>query len=168
MTNKPNETGKQIQRKIPLGEVLKLHLIHNHSLASIGRRYGCSRQYISKLVKPFKDLIQDPETLDFYRKARPNMLTAAEMKIIENLVDDKKLKDASANNLAYCFQQIHAARRLEEGLSPGSSGNVNIDKMIVQILDDGLRGVRKSRGGQKAIDAEFIPSLEEVQSDEKR
>ena len=58
--------------------------------------------------------------------------------------DEEKLKKASLNNVAYAFNQIHTARRLEQGLS---TGNVAISiESVYQDAEKAAKDLRKDHG----------------------
>lgn len=57
-------------------------------------------------------------------------MSAAEEQLIASLLDPDKIAKASLNNVAYAFQQIHTARRLEEGKSTEN-------KSIISAMLDG-------------------------------
>jgi transcriptional regulator with XRE-family HTH domain len=148
---KESDIGKQLDPRIPQDKILTLRYQHNLSYAAIGEQLGCSKSYVAKVLKKFEGLMESPETLEHFRRVRPDLLTAAEFKILRNLVNDTKLKEASANNLAYAFQQIHSARRIEEGLG---ASDVNIN--IVNILNEGLRDGKPGQQEPETVDAELI------------
>jgi DNA-directed RNA polymerase specialized sigma24 family protein len=120
---------KRSNKNIPIDKALKLHFQHGLSYAEISRQLGCSRQYISKVLKPFKNLVKNPQILDVYRQNRSDLLNATELELVLDLLDSTRRKKASLNNVAYAFQQIHNARRLEEGLSTGNLA-INVAKSL--------------------------------------
>ncbi len=60
--------------------------------------------------------------MEVYKKNKPTILNAAEMKVLGYLLDDEKLQKANLNNAAYTFTQLTQARRLEEGKSTVNIG----------------------------------------------
>jgi hypothetical protein len=68
--------------------------------------------------------------LEAYRKHRTELFTVTERQLMASLTDADKLAKASLNNVAYAFQQIHTARRLEEGKSTEN-------KSIITAMLDG-------------------------------
>jgi hypothetical protein len=55
--------------------------------------------------------------LPYYESARSQLLSAAELRILNHLTDKEALQKTSANGLAYAFKQVFDARRLERNLS---------------------------------------------------
>ena len=71
-------------------------------------------------------------------------MNGVELKMLENLADDGRLKKASVNNLAYAFQNLHNARRLESGQSTANVG-INIESRLSKAIQDAA-DKRKEQG----------------------
>jgi predicted DNA-binding protein YlxM (UPF0122 family) len=116
-------------KKVDIKAAVKLRFKHRLSYQKIADDLNCSKSAIYKALKPLEKLIRNPDEIESFKMQRANILTALEIKLIESLVDDEKHKKASLNNAAYAFQQIHNARRLEEGLSTGNLA-INVEKTL--------------------------------------
>lgn len=81
-----------------------------------------------------------------YEGKRLQILNAAEMLILKEIFDRRKLQKASLNNLAYAFSQIHNARRLEEGKS---TANISLREMI-DYADLIMTQIKEIEGSQVA------------------
>lgn len=105
------------KKKLDLSDALKLRLTKHWTYQEIGAKYDMSKQAVHDALKPFHDLIQDPEAIQAYQANKAQILTSIEMELAKQLLDVDKLKAASLNNLAYSFQGVYNAGRLERGAS---------------------------------------------------
>ena len=129
MNKKANGLPTRKNKKVDIGAAVKLRFKHGLSYQKIADVLNCSKSAIYKALKPLEKLMRNPDEIESFKTQRANILTALEIKLIESLVDEEKHKRASLNNVAYAFQQIHVARRLEEGLSTGNLA-VNVEKSL--------------------------------------
>ncbi len=116
------EVNHKIQKKynyrnIDKSKIVDLYFLKKVSITDIAKVLDCSPAYIFSVIKPFRNLLADDSTLQAFEKNKSKILTTAEMKILNELLRDDKLKEASANNLAYAFQQMFNANRLEKNQS---------------------------------------------------
>jgi predicted DNA-binding protein YlxM (UPF0122 family) len=102
---------------VNVSEALKLRLKHNLSYEELGERYGVTKQAVHQALRKFSIIIDRPESIGDFNAVRSDVLTAVEFKLIESLLDQEKHKDASLNNVAYAYQTIFHANRLEKGES---------------------------------------------------
>lgn len=116
-TNQDKSLDKPLlpNQKFPVDEALKLRLVNNLTFQQIGDKYGVSRQAIHGKLKKFMRIIGEPDLNKAFQERRVELLTGTERVLMEYLLDPKKLKDASLNNVAYAFKEINNARRLELG-----------------------------------------------------
>ena len=101
--------------KVDVNSALALKADHKLSYRQIGKIQGTSHQAIHRALKPF---MPTQETEQFIAN-RAGIYAHVCMKLVKQL-DGKRLKSASANNLAYAHGQFHHAEMLEKGLSPES------------------------------------------------
>ena len=120
--------------KQQLKKAFELRFNHGLSYAAIGKQLGVTRSAVFKTLKPFEAIIKDLTQSNTYTANSPEILGAVEFEIIRKMVDEGVLKKASLNNLAYAFQNIHNARRLESGKS-----TANVAVNVEQALADALR-----------------------------
>ena len=116
--------------RIDLGQALELRFKKNSTLQEIGDHFGVTRQAVSRKLRAFMHLLSSEDGISAYREARRNLLTAAELKLMEAVVDKAKIKDASLNNAAYALKEVHNMRRLEEDKS---TANV-AQKLVFQVV----------------------------------
>ncbi|NIT59309.1 MAG: hypothetical protein GWN00_24725, partial [Aliifodinibius sp.] len=96
------------------------------SLDQISKLVQVPKSTLNDWFKPIDKLIKNPEALTIYDNNKAGFLKAIEFELLNDLTDADRRKKASLNNVAYAFQQIHVARRLEEGLSTGNLA-VNVE-----------------------------------------
>ena len=130
--DKPPAKGNYPARKIDVAQALKMRLINNLSYAEIGKYFSATPQAVQQALQSFKGILDNLGDIQAYKDNRPDVLTAIEQKMLEQIVDTDKLQKSSLNNVAYAFTQIHNARRLEENKS---TANLQGIYAIVQRLD---------------------------------
>jgi len=141
-SNAPVKKGK-----IDIRKAFNLKFVKGRTYQEIADKFGCSPQSVHKALSKFKVLIEDPKIIETYRANAGKVLNAVEFKLLENLVEQNKLKSASLNNVAYAFQQIHNARRLEEGLSTGNLA-INVEKCLTQAHEKAQKMRKKLRDNE--------------------
>lgn len=99
-----------------MAHALSLRLKGNNYEA-IAVNMGLSESGIKKCMKHFAPIIHEMENVESYREIKSNILSAMEMVLLKEMSNPEKLAKASINNLAYAFQQINNANRLEQGQS---------------------------------------------------
>jgi len=118
-----NKTDKGVDnyilksQRFPVDHALKLRLVNNFTFQQIADKYGVTRQAVHRKLKRLIKIIGEPDLNRAFAERRVELLTGVERILIQNLVDSDKLKDASLNNVAYAYKEIHNARRLEQGES---------------------------------------------------
>ena len=133
--------------KINLVEALQLRFVNKLTYKQIGEKYGVSAQAVEQRISRFKEKFGDSEEIQQYSSNRDGILTVVEREILSRIVDPSKLEKATINNLAYAFQQVFNARRLEEGKS---TANLHGIYGLVLQLD------REERNQVKPIESEVI------------
>ncbi len=129
-TEQPNlpvvEQAKDIPDKnepnrINLSRALKLYF-KGMSYSEIAREQGVTPQAIWQQLKPFADIVKQPDRITAYRENEAEYLDAISMEISSNLFKKASDKKATVNNLAYAKRQVFDMRRL---LRNESTANVN-------------------------------------------
>ena len=124
--------------KINLKKALSLRIDNKLSYAQIAKQFNVNKGTLYKALKPFIQLIDNPEALNAYNHNRPAILQALEMEIATNLATPDRLKKATLGNMAYALDKITHARRLEEGQSTENIAILNtelreIDKELADL-----------------------------------
>jgi len=129
--------------KIDLKKAFKMRFAQGLTFREIGERFGVTAQAVEIALKPFKSFITDPEGYLAYRNNTELLLGAVECLLVCDLLDKDKRKKASLNNVAYAFQQIFNARRLE-----GNQSTANIGVAVEQRLAKALNKVAESTNSE--------------------
>lgn len=113
---KGKRTGKLVKSRQKVAKILDLAArgIGNEAIA---RAIPCSPGFVGKTLESFKASFKELENLKEYRTAKRDLLDATELGLLRELNDGEKLAKASINQVAYAFQQVHTAGRLESGQS---------------------------------------------------
>jgi len=129
--DKSGRNRDQPRKRIDLVQAYRLRVENRLTFAEIATMLGVPKSTVHAALHRLNKLVPDPETLKAFEEVEPQLLTAAKERLLASLLDPKKLEKASANNLAYCFQQVFQAHRLCTG---GSTQNVNVlGKMISEV-----------------------------------
>lgn len=119
--------------KINIAEAITLRYKHNHTFQSIADRFGATKQAVSDKIKRFMANLPDAEEVEAYRQNKSYLLDAVEYTYINASLDPEKVKEASANNIAYSFQQYATQNRLEKGLSTSNISAVELHASISDL-----------------------------------
>jgi len=119
--------------KIDLAEAFKLKFKNNYTYRMLADRYGVVPAAVHGALKQFLNLMHSPEQSAVYEEKRAEILNAVEFRIVKQMVNKKKLKAASLNNLAYAASQINNMIRLEKGQP--TSITESLDSDFEALLD---------------------------------
>ena len=119
-----------------LSNLLKLRYHNKLSFSEIGKMYGVSKQAIHQAIGKLAKLMDRPELLEAYNDHKVEILTAAQLKAIENLIDDERLKKASVNNLAYTIGTLGNEIRLEKGQMTQIIGYMDYNRALEQVIQE--------------------------------
>ena len=112
----------------PLTDILKMRM-DGLKLREIAEKYGVTQQAISRRITGAFKLL-DRDRLDAYRLNRINVLESIEESLLSELLAPERVKKATLGNVAYAFNQIHTARRLESG---ESTANLSLSALVSSI-----------------------------------
>lgn len=95
-------------------------------------KLNVSYMSIKRALSKYQHILEglQPGAIEAYRAKRTDILTLVEREMMCSLLDPTAMAKASLNNRAYAFQQVHTARRLEEGKSTEN-------KSIITAMLDG-------------------------------
>jgi DNA-binding CsgD family transcriptional regulator len=113
----PSNPPDKTPNKIDVGKALKLRLVKGLAYEEIAKQLGCAKSTAYKCIHDILALVDNPKANRAFAENQVNIMQGAERVLLGYMLDPENLKRASVNNLAYAFQQIHNARRLESGLS---------------------------------------------------
>lgn len=110
--------------KIDPVKAYQLRFCHGLTYQQIADQFGVRKASVIQRLQAFSELVHSPEDKTKFESVRTQALTTIEEQLMASLVDPDKIAKASLNNVAYAFQQIHTARRLEEEKSTANSSSV--------------------------------------------
>jgi predicted DNA-binding protein YlxM (UPF0122 family) len=141
-------TGKR--GKIDPVKAYQLRVNHRLSYQDIADHFGVEKSSVIQRLQRFSSLLQNQEDKTAFENIRTQALTTIEEQLMASLSDPDKLAKASLNNVAYAFQQIHTARRLEEEKSTANSS------AVLHVLIEQQHSLLFRR--QKPLDTPITPS----------
>jgi predicted DNA-binding protein YlxM (UPF0122 family) len=134
-TNEANKLPNFEPVNVDLVKALKLRLINKLSFGEIAQQLNVPKTTIYEKLGKLQHLLENTELTEAYEQNKAAILTAGERLIIGHMLNEDKLKNASVNNLAYAFQQINNANRLEKGQSTSNQAIEIITFSAVQKED---------------------------------
>jgi hypothetical protein len=141
---------KSVTKRIDVAKALKLR-VQGNTYEEIASVFGVTKGAVHAALNKFESFLTDagqPGVLQAFQDNRGHLLTAIEMRLMRSMVDEEAISKATLNNRAYAFQQIHAARRLEEGKS---TENVSVLGKLILSAEDNLGN---TKGKASASDPE--------------
>jgi len=158
--------------KVDLLDALTMRYRHNQTLQTIAAKYGVSEQAVSDRIKRFMRHLPNAEEIEAYRKNKSILLDGVEMTYIRYALEPDKLKEASANNIAYSYQQYATQNRLERGLATEivdtfqlTDSVNNYRKKRLEILKEVM--VKVLDNGQDIQDVVPLPNNNDVNQPDK-
>lgn len=115
LPGKPKRKQKSLTSR-KLRRALKLKA-EGASIREIGKALDENPITINSAIESFKEVLAEYEKTADFRAARGDLVDAAQMKVLKNLLQDEKLAKASANNLGYVLDRLFNIGRLERGQS---------------------------------------------------
>lgn len=103
--------------RIDKGKLLDLYFKKGVPQAEIAKLMNVSPQAINQQIQLFKGILSSDDTIQSYRDRYPDILSSVELRLMQELVDSKRLKKATTGNIAYSLNHITMHRRLESNLS---------------------------------------------------
>lgn len=132
---KPIKLPQRPQSKFDLATALKLRYENGLSYNLIAKFLNVAPMAVYKQLKRFENLIHDSETINNFKEKRTDILTGLELTLLAWMAKEDKLKNATVNQIAYAFQQVFNARRLEEQKATSITDIQHFDAVL-----DELRG----------------------------
>jgi len=102
-------------KPIDVQKALSLRIHQNLSYGQIGKILGHGKPAIRKALNRFTNLLKNPEQVTAYNKNKADVLSAAEFKLLSEIVNPDKIKKASINNIAYAFSAVSREQHLAAG-----------------------------------------------------
>jgi len=102
---------------VDISKALKLRLQHHLSYDMIAEQLGIGKSTLHKALKPFLDLIDNPEAISGFNANKAAILEGAQVSLLSDLVDKDKRKKATLGNVGYVLDKLDGMIRLERGQS---------------------------------------------------
>jgi hypothetical protein len=132
------------RNKINIVEAFKLKFQHHLTYAEIGERFGAKAPSVHAALKRFLHILHNPEESKAYELNRTEILTAVEFRLVNQLVNKRKIKAASLNNIAYAVSQVNNMIRLEKGQATSITEHIDTD---LSGMIDQLCGIKSAGSG---------------------
>ena len=130
-----NDTQDDItaeDQKYDFSTMWKLRFKHNMSLQQIADKLGCHKSTVSRRLENHIKLLPNADEIRSYQEDKSQYLSGLELMTYNEMCNPQKLKDASFNNLAYGYNTLFNANRLESGKS---TGNISVVEVTATIKD---------------------------------
>jgi hypothetical protein len=144
----PEAVDNQVAKygHVEIRTALNLRLKHKLSYRKIGEQLNCSHEAVRQALKPFLKALEHPEAIEAYRDYRADILTGAEIAMLDLILDPEKAKKATLGNAGYVFEKVAKEAHLSRG---EATANVSHHHMTTEIseIDKELRELEAERGG---------------------
>lgn len=112
----------------PLTKMIQLRL-KGLTVKEIADKLGMKYNTVLVTMRNLFNLL-DREKLIAFEKYRNEIYSAIEFELLDLMLDPKKKEEAKLHNIAYAFDRIYNARRLEQGKS---TANIGFHALIEEI-----------------------------------
>ena len=109
--------GKGVAKSIDIAKALQLRVSKQMTYKDIGKYFGCCTTTVHNNLKPFLNMLADGADLQAYNAQKSHLLDAVELKLLNTVVDEEKLKKATLHQAASALNIVSGIGRLEKGLS---------------------------------------------------
>ena len=113
--------------------------------ADIARLMKVSPQAIDQALQPIKSLYKNNSTVQHINSAYSDVLRNVTSNLLLHLVDEKKLKEASLNNIAYSFGQVAKELHLAENTPTELNASIVAVKDIEELRQQASQLAEKLR-----------------------
>lgn len=117
-----------------LGKILEL-ATKNVPVADIAKATHIPASTVKHSIKRYSKIFKEIQNVPEYESSKHKFLSAAEMTCLKSLMDPKKQKAATLNNVAYAFRQVYDANRLQRGLSTSNLRSEMVQFTVVSLQD---------------------------------
>lgn len=125
---------KRKYNPIDYTKLLKLYFVQGLEQSEIARLMGVPRQTISTALKPYKQLISNPDRARAYCNNRSMIFDALESELVALAQDKTKHKKATLGNVAYALDKVYQINRLEQGKSTSNVQVIDLTPQERELL----------------------------------
>lgn len=83
----------------------------------IAKKFGVSDASVSMILAQFKPIFSELANVEQFRQVKADVLDAASLTLLKEIVNPSKIEQANVRELAYSFDALAKHGRLERGLS---------------------------------------------------
>jgi len=134
-----NKNQLKKRRDVDYIKALDLYL-EGMSITDICKFIGITRKTFYDKFNPIIKLIKDKDIIRSFNDKRSLILDTLELTLLDNMGKKDKIDKASINNLAYAFDKIYNASRLEKNLS--TSNTLIKQETFVKTVGDIIKDKR--------------------------
>lgn len=119
---------------VDTADLFRMRFVNHLTYDEIAKHFQCSKQNVRQRLMKFVAKLPSELQTKIYETNKVKVLSLAELTLLKELFDTKKLNKASINNLAYAFAQIFTARRLEAGQATENISYADLTKQKQELL----------------------------------
>ncbi len=109
----------------------------------IADKFNCSKVSVYQRLQHLRPYL-DPEAIQQWDSNKSKALSVAEQVLLDEITNPAKVEKASLNNIAYAFQQVYSANRLEQGKATENIG-------VAMLLQDSQQARDEAAELRKAL-----------------
>ena len=113
---------------------INLRFKNGLSYSKIARQLSAPVSSIHKALKPLEAILKNQSPAVVYEGNKADILSAIEFELASQLMNKKKIKKASLNNIAYSFKMVNEVNRLEKMLP--TSISLDLTPQLAEMLEE--------------------------------
>jgi transposase len=133
--NKGRKLSREARRRAQDREILKLRQA-GLSVNKIAQNVQLSERTVWNRLGRFKEALQNIDKLEVWEENRGDILSAAQLTVLQTMLQEGKLDKASLSNLGYVFKILHDAGRLSRNLPTSLSASVSFTGVDLASVRD--------------------------------
>ena len=121
------------KKEIDIEQALDLKFNKNMTDKEVGAVFGVSQQVMNNRLRRFKNLLLNKDELQAYENNKVKILTSAEIRLMQDIVDKERRDKASLNNTAYALTAVSNINRLEQGKSTSNISYADMGQSLKEM-----------------------------------
>ena len=126
---------------------INLRFKNGLSYSKIARQLSAPVSSIHKALKPLEAILKNQSPAVVYESNKADILSVIEFELASQLMNRKKIKKASLNNIAYSFKMVNDVNRLERMLP--TSISLDLSPQLAEMLEEITGRMAQGRNGAK-------------------
>lgn len=152
-TDTPTDDTTDLTKRVDIPKALTLRVQNNLTYREIASVLGVKKSSVHAALKKYGDLINSPDQVSAFERNRSKLLSGAEMMLLTDMADKDKRQKASLNNVAFAWDKIQLAKRLEDNKS---TENIELIQQVIadnkDILDNTADAMLERMREQSQVD----------------